>query len=152
MNQVASFNPPTILRIEGDPNLWGLTRSRTQDPGWDGPVALEIGAPVNGRLILSPACMGGFSLTYNDAKNGWHPADLPAGSLFLYIPTATLLTGASSGYTLAAEYDNLDALQARIMGAMSAGSTLALNQNVVGGGVVVLNGAQLPFVAIAEGA
>lgn len=149
---VANLHPPTILQIEGDPTLWGLTTLQTQDPGWDRPVAIAIGAPVEGRLILSPACVGSFSLTYNDAKNGWHPADLPAGSLFLYIPTTTGLTDVSSGYILAAQYDNLDALQESIMGAIRTGSTLAVNVDVVGGGVVVLNGAQLPFVVLAEAA
>jgi hypothetical protein len=150
-NPVSNFHPQTILQIEGDPNLWGLFMLQTRDPGWDRPVAIEIGAPVEGRLILSPACVGSFSLTYNDAENGWHPAALPAGSLFLYIPTATVLEDASCGYILAPQYNNLDALQESIMGAMRAPSTLALNVGTVGGGVVVLSGAQLPFAVIAEG-
>jgi hypothetical protein len=149
-NPVGNFHAQTILQIEGDPNLWGLATLQTQDPGWDRPVAIEIGAPVEGRMILSPACS--FSLTYNDAKNGWHPAIiLPTGSLFLYISTATVLEDASSGYILAPQYDNLDALQESIMDAMRTPSTLALNLGTVGGGVVILSGAQLPFAVIAEG-
>jgi hypothetical protein len=151
-NPVSNFHPQTILQIEGDPNLWGLFMLQTRDPGWDRPVAIEIGAPVEGRLILSPACVGSFSLTYNDAENGWHPAIvLPTGSLFLYISTATILKDAESGYILAPEYNNLDALQESIMDAMRVRSTLALNVGTVGGGVVVLSGAQLPFAVIAEG-
>jgi hypothetical protein len=76
---------------------------------------------------------------------------LPAGSLFLYISTATVLEDASSGYILAPQYDNLDALQESIMDAMRTPGALALNLGTVGGGVVILSGAQLPFAVIAEG-
>jgi hypothetical protein len=57
---------------------------------------------------------------------------------------------ASPGYTLAAQYDHhLPALQQDIMAAMAGdGSILAVNVNVVGGGVVILNGAQLPFAVL----
>jgi hypothetical protein len=77
---------------------------------------------------------------------------LVSGSQYLYIPTVKGLTAdlASPGYTLAAQYDHqLAALQQDIVAAMDGdGSILAVNVNVVGGGVVILNGAQLPFAVL----
>jgi|HubBroStandDraft_4_1064222.scaffolds.fasta_scaffold142487_2 hypothetical protein len=154
---VANFHPASILRIEGDPTSWGLKTVGPEDPGWgDDPVAIAIGAPVDGTLILSPARVSSFALTAAAAHNGWMPASLPSGSLFLYVPTTTGITTGSvvgSGYVLAPQHDNLHALQRSIMTAMSgAGSTLALKVDVIGGGVVILNGAQLPFAVVAQGA
>ena len=154
---VANFHPASILRIEGDPTSWGLKTVGPEDPGWrDDPVAVAIGAPVDGTLILSPARVGSFALTSPGAHNGWMPASLPSGSLYLYIPTTAGITpesAAGSGYILAAPHDDLDALRESIMTAMSGtGSTLALKVDVIGGGVVILNGAQLPFAVVAQGA
>jgi len=146
--------PASILQIEGDPTLWGVKTVGPHDPGWhDDPVAIDIGAPVEGTLILSPARAGSFALTPPPPGDGWMPAmTLLSGSQYLYIPTVKGLTSAlaSPGYLLAAQYDHqLPALQQDIMAAMDGdGSILAVNVNVVGGGVVILNGAQLPFVVL----
>ena len=154
---VADFHPASILQIEGDPTSWGLATVGPEDPGWHSdPVAIAIGAPVDGTLILAPARVGGFALTAAAAHNGWMPASLPSGSLYLYIPTTegiTPETAVGSGYILAPPHDNLHALRQSILTAMSgAGSTLALKVDVIGGGVVILNGAQLPFAVVAQGA
>ncbi len=149
--------PASILQIQDDPTLWGLETVGPEDPGWnDGPVAIDIGAPVKGTLILSPSRAGSFALTPPKVGDGWMPAmTLASGSRYLYIPTATGLTAgsASPGYSLAAQYDNLSDLQQDIMNAMSGtGSILAVNLNVIGGGVVILYGAQLPFAVLSEAA
>jgi hypothetical protein len=146
--------PASILHIEGDPTSWGLRTVPPQDPGWDDhPVAIEIGAPVAGTLILSPARVGHFVLTPTVADDGWMPGiTLAAGTRYLYLPTGTALTAAPPGYLLAAHYD-LTALRQSIMNAMSgAGSTLTVDIAVHGGGVVVLNGAHLRFAVLAEAA
>lgn len=144
--------PLSILKIQGDPTQWGLTTAPQQDPGWnDGPVALGIMSPVAGTLILSPARVGSFALTPGIWGNGWHPgATIDLVSPYLYIPNATGLTSASPGYPLAAPDNNLPVLQRRIMDAMTSGSTLQVNVDVLGGGLVTLNGAQLTFAVLAE--
>lgn len=155
MNQPVGPTGPTfssVLKIQGDRTQWGLRNVPPQDPGWnDGPVVLDIVTPVVGTLILSPARVGSFALTAGIYGNGWHPGG-PAQlvSPYLYIPNVTGWTTTSHGYPLAAD-TNFTELQQSITGAMTTGSTFSVNTEVpLGGGVVILNGAQLPFVVIAE--
>ena len=72
-----------------------------------------------------------------------------ACSPYLYIPAVVGLTTTSHGYPLAAQSD-LIVLRQSIMDTMTTGSTLPVNVDVPGGGVVILNGAQLPFAVLAE--
>ena len=66
----------------------------------------------------------------------------------LYIPTATgLLPG--GGYPLAPAEHDVEALTERILTVMRTGTTITVALNIFGGGVVVLNGAALSFVALA---
>lgn len=143
--------PANFLKIQGDPTSWTLRTAPPQDPGWsDAPVAIDIIAPVAGTLILSPARVGSFALTPEIWGNGWlHGPPVELVSPYLYVPTISGLTAASHGYPLAAQYD-LPALQQSIMDAMTTGSTLPVNVDVFGGGVVILNGAQLPFAVLGE--
>lgn len=144
-----------VLNIEGDPTSWYLHGVLPQDPGWHhNPVAINITRPVAGTLILSPARVGSFALTHVPVTNGWHPGDVPPGSRYLYTPTANGLTATSPGYVLAAQYSNLPALQESIMEAMSGkGSNLTVNiTSGPSGGVVILNGARLPFAVLYEAA
>jgi hypothetical protein len=142
--------PASILYIQADPTSWGLSTVGPQDPGWDGPVAVDIITPLAGTLILSPAQLGSFALTPAIEANGWHPGPpIALVSPYLYIPTAKGLTAASHGYPLAAQYQLPD-LQQSIIDAMTTGSTLAVNIDVFGGGVIILDGAQLPFAVLAE--
>jgi hypothetical protein len=144
--------PANYLKIQGDPTSWTLRAAPPQD-GWnDGPVAIDITGPVAGTLILSPARAGSFALTPEIWGNGWeHGTPIELASRYLYIPTTSGLTAASPGYPLAAQYD-LPALRQSIMDAMTTGSTLPVNVDVLGGGVVILNGAQLPFAVLAVAA
>jgi hypothetical protein len=142
--------PASYLKIQGDPTSWGLPTVPPQDPDWnDGPIALDIIRPVTGTLILSPARLGSFALTAGIFANGW-VGTVEILSPHLYIPTASGLKPDTRGYPLAPQYDNLPALQQSIMDAMTTGSTLPVNIDVPGGGVVILNGAQLPFAVLAE--
>jgi hypothetical protein len=143
--------PASILKIQADPTSWGLRTVRPHDPRWDdGPVAIDIMAPVAGTLILSPALVGSFALTPVIENNGWHPGPpIVLVAPYLYIPTATGLKTGSAGYPLAEGY-YLPDLRRSIIDAMTTGSTLSVKIDVFGGGVVVLNGAQLPFAVLAE--
>ena len=142
--------PASVLKIQDDPTSWGLRDTSADNPDWREPVALELVAPVKGTLVLSPKRVGSFSLVRPDEHDGWMPA---VESVFphLYIPSATGLTTASSLYYLPAD-TNLEKLQKDIMTAMRGrGSFLTVPINVVAGGNVVLNGAQLPFAVLGQG-
>jgi hypothetical protein len=147
----AGPTPASVLKIQGDQTQWGLRTVPPLDPGWnDGPVAIDIITPVAGTLILSPTRVGSFALTAGIYGNGWQPGG-PAVLVapYLYIPNVAGLTTTSPGYPLAAD-SNLTDLRQSIMDAMTTGSTVSVNVDVFGGGVVILNGAQLPFAVLAE--
>ena len=139
--------PGSFLQIEGDPTLWGLGPVVPENPGWTGPVSLPIVVPVKGTLVLSPARVGGLALWYPDEQNGWVPATVEAPSL--YIPTATGLKEGAVGYPLAPPDNDVQALTDKLMKALKgAGSTVTVALGFVRGGVVVLNGAVLPFAVV----
>lgn len=142
--------PASYLKIQGDPTSWYLGAAPPQD-GWnDGPVAIPVNWPIVGTLILSPARVGSFALTPEIWGNGWvHGDPIELVSPHLYIPTTSGLTADWHGYPLAGQY-YLPDLQQSILDAMTTGSTLPVNVDVLGSGVVVLNGAQLPFAVLAE--
>jgi hypothetical protein len=142
--------PASFLKIQGDPTWWGLRTAPPQD-GWnDTPVAIDIISPVAGILILSPARVGSFVLAPEIVGNGWvYGGLIELASPYLYIPTTSGLTANSQGYPLAPPYDNLPALQRSIVDAMTTGSTLLANVADPITGVVILNGAQLPFAVLA---
>jgi hypothetical protein len=142
-----TIHPASILHIEGDPNSWGLRDVGPANPGWAGPVSLPIVVPVMGTLVLSPAQVGGLALVDPDWHNGWVPATVPAPQL--YIPTATLVTS-DTLYPLAPPDDDTATLTEKILNAMRTGSTITVALDLVGGGVVVLNGATLPFAVVAR--
>lgn len=140
------------LKIQGDPTSWGLAAAPPQD-GWsDTPVAIPVVTPVAGTLLLSPARAGSFALTLGIYANGWvHGGPIEIASPHLYIPTTAGVKAGSQGYPLPAQYD-LPALQQSILDAMTTGSILPVVVEADGIGVVVLNGAQLPFAVLAESA
>jgi hypothetical protein len=142
--------PRSILRIEGDPTSWGLGVVGPADPGWgDAPVEVAIIAPVAGTLVLSPARVGSFTLVPPPIGDGWMPA-LTLVAPHLYVPTATGLTAAAPGYALAPPDDEIPALITKLIDAMSGpGNRVTVQISAVGSGVVVLNGAQLPFAVVA---
>lgn len=153
MNDPAApaVTPSSFLKIQGDATSWGLRAVPPRDPHWnDGPVAVDIISPVTGTLIVSPDRVGSFSLTLLKTNNGWHPGPpIVLVAPYLYIPTVHGMTSTSPGYPLAAQV-HLPDLQNSIVEAMTTSSTLAVNVDVVGGGAVILNGAQLPFAVLAE--
>jgi hypothetical protein len=142
--------PASLLRIEGDPTSWGLTSARPGSQDWGSePVALATMGPLVGTLVLSPR-VGSFALLPPPPGDGWVPA-VKAVAPFLYIPTPAGLSAESPGYWLAAPDDNLAALQEKIMAAMQHGTALTVQINTPGGGgVIVLNGAELSFVVLGD--
>jgi hypothetical protein len=142
--------PMSILHIEGDPTAWGLADVGPQNPNWGSdPVALAIIGPLTGTLLLAPAHVSGFALVPPPLGDGWIPG-IKAVSPYLYLPDPKGVSSDSPGYWLAPPDTNLDTLQQDIMNAMLDGSSLAVNITAVSSGVVVLNGAQLPFVVLGD--
>jgi len=144
----SNYRPGSFLQISGDPTQWGLREAVPTDPGWSGPVSLPIILPVEGTLVLSPANVGGMALSYPDEQNGWMPAAMTAPQL--YIPTTTGLKGSGDGYPLAAPDNDPPALIDKLLTAMRDGSTVSVARDIVRGGVVMINGAVLPFAVVMQ--
>jgi len=138
------------LNIEGDPTFWLLSEpiAATALTASDTPLRLAVTAPRAGTLLLSRRAAASVVLS------GVGGATPNGGSIlatpFLYLPSVTGLTSRSqaSMHELSAA-TGLTALEADITAAMSAGQdcTVELTE-----GVIVLNGATLPFVAFFEAA
>jgi hypothetical protein len=89
-----------------------------------------------------------LALSYPDEHNGWMPAAVTAPQL--YIPTTTGLKGAGDGYPLAAPDNDPPALVEKLLRAMREGSTVSVARDIVLGGVVMINGAALPFAVVMQ--
>jgi len=142
----SNYRPGSFLQISGDPTQWGLREIVPTNPGWTGPVSLPIILPVEGTLVLSPTKVGGMALSYPDEQNGWMPAAVTAPQL--YIPTTTGLKKGGDGYLLAAPDNNPQALVEKLLTTMRDGSTVSVARDIVRGGVVIINGAVLPFAVV----
>ena len=145
--------PGSNLRIAGDPTSWGLRELAAEVTPQllaDAPVALTIVRPLAGTLLLAPSRAGGSVLSPLPGGTGWVPCvKLP--SACLYLPSAAGWTAGSPGYVLAGSDVNLEALQQDLMAAMSAGTRRTVSVSIDGiESIVVVNGAELPFVVLAE--
>jgi len=138
--------PKSVLRIDGDPTLWGL-RDFTVDPGkpppWSTqPVLLDLIAPLVGTLVLSPRA-GGFAIFPPTPADGWMPGmriEFP----YLYLPTTAGVHSSSPIYELAQATTASD-----IAAAMQSGDSLPLRFTSVGQpSWVVINGATLAFAVL----
>jgi hypothetical protein len=150
--------PPLRLQIGTDPTSWVL-QDVDEDPLTQelsqatGPIVLPVAAPLQGRLVLSPQYAATVSLHRPPANVGAHPTGVigPATPV-VYLPSGTAATPESLGYALGPETD-LAALEQNIIAAMTSGTRLALQiSSVSGGGLLVLNGATLAFVVLAQAA
>jgi hypothetical protein len=142
-----------ILRIEGDPVSWILENVQIQAvaqelAGSSGAVTLQVVAPLQGRLVLSPKSAGSVTLLAPPGGTGWIPGGIRLPRAHLYVPSATGPTAEIPGYTLAQSAD-LGTLEQDIVAAMRDGTFLTIeiaegDQN----GVLVLNGAALPLAVL----
>jgi hypothetical protein len=145
--------PRSILRMMGDPTPWSLDELAEQVAPKllaDDPVALAIVRPLAGTLLLGPRLAGGSALSPVPGETGWVPCvKLP--SACLYLPSAAGWVAGSSGYELAGSDANLETLQQDLMAAMRAGARHTVSVSVDGiESTVVVNGAELPFLVLAE--
>ncbi len=144
--------PQSFLRIGGDPTIWALDEtSLAVSPKLlaDGPAALSVVKPVAGTLLLAPRLAGSIVLTPVPPAGGWVPCAKLA-SPYLYLPSPAGIATNSPGYMLAGADTDLKAVQEAITAAMSGSTRLTVNVTLDGtGSIVVINGAQLPFVVLA---
>src|SRR5690348_11191867 len=108
------------LQIGNDPATWYLpsagydmVAAALAQPG--APFAVEVIAPLQGRLLLNPVAAGAVSLTLPVRPIGWNPSGVvwPESPL-LYVSSATAPTHADPGYALARGYQ-LDVLEQEIL-------------------------------------
>jgi hypothetical protein len=146
----------SILRIEGDPASWVLQDADhtavVQELSHSDPVALQVVAPLRGRLVLSPRSAGSVALFNPPGGIGWVPSDIKVPTALLYVPSATGPTKDAPGYALAPGAD-LGTLEQRIVAAMREGSVLTVEvSDRLGSGVLTLNGAALLLVVLCPAA
>jgi hypothetical protein len=148
--------PPTAyLRIQGDPTSWAMTGILPVMPAWSqdtGIVPLNVVGPLIGTLLLAPRQCGSLALTPPpiDVAGGWVPC-IKLEQPYLYLPSASGLAAASPGYLLAAPDNDLATLQQRIVTAVQERSVISVAISSVGRpGVVLLDGASLPFVVLGQ--
>ncbi len=144
-----------LMWIEGDPNIWRLRDdvsaadlSESREP-----FRVTVLSPLEGTLLLSPKA----SVALYDTLSPNHPVH-PNGCIHLrvpslYLPTMTVLkTRPVSAYQV--EFPlrpetNLAQLEREIAAAMTHGRSHKVPFNSVDEtGILVLNGATLPFVVL----
>lgn len=138
------------LQIGTDPSVWTFepasydqVATALEHPA---PIAIEVTAPMQGTLILNPRAAGTVVLSLPISPRGWNPSGGGIGTApLLYVPSVSGPTRSNPGYLLAAKYE-ITVLQRDIEAAMSGRTLLSLDLEA--GGVVVLNGAILPFAVL----
>ncbi len=137
----------TYLQVGGDPTLWVPEQPVNPSQLTAPTVSVPIIAPLFGTLLISSKAASIALVDPGDA--GAIPSDADVLVESLYVPTATGASRSFTGYQLAPG-TNLADLQTQIATLMTKGTSQAIP---LGGvplhGVVVLNGATLPFVVLA---
>jgi len=151
-----------VLRVEGDPATWILGASSPASVlqrdliNQDGPVTVDVDAPLKGRLVLSTRSLAHVAVLTPPAgwtSGGFIPAGwIPGGGIqprgLLYVPSTTGPVPDNPGYTLPPFFD-VAALESDIVTAMTDGTTIAVEVTEgIFSGSLLLNGAALPFVVI----
>lgn len=134
-----------ILRIESDPTMWVLRDpiDAGQLTGLGEPLAIQVTRPLEGTLLLSLGAAAGVALL-DPGPAGWMPGHIMLPAPVLYLPSPAGPTDTNHGYALPASADRAQ-LERDITAAMSGGTALPVD---LAGGVVVLNGAALPFAVL----
>jgi hypothetical protein len=148
------------LQIGTDPTNWYLPTAEYDTVAAalarpDTPIAVDVLAPLEGRLVLSPRAAGTVVLTIPIDPVGWVPSGIVKPTRpVVYLPSTTGPTAGHPGLTLAADTD-LAALEQQLTAAMTGpGSTLALTLEVPapGRGMLLLSGATLAYAVLCRAA
>lgn len=144
------------LQIGTDPTCWYLPPSEYDtvaaglaQPG--NPFAVDVLAPLQGRLVLSPRAAGSVALTLPITPVGWVPGGAVKPTVpLLHLPSSAPPTHDNPGYLLAGDTD-VAALEQKLIAAMAGpGSvvTLALGGPGPGKEVLRLSGATLTYAVL----
>ena len=119
------------------------------------PVVLAVSEPLAGRLLLSPRSAGSlvFFQPAMDPHHGVVPNGVRLPGQCLYVPSTTGPDPHSNParYYLLPSGTDLAALEREIKAAMSRGTTVSVDfAGPDEPGVVVLNGAALPFAVLSS--
>ncbi len=144
-----------FLRIGTDPTAWVLENAdldtvAAQLSQPTGPVVLPVVGPLQGDLVVSPSVAAAISVNGSPPVRGWHPSHIalpPWPVLYLTSPTGP--TPDAPGCPLDPNTD-LAALERDIIAAMSGRTILSIQVADIEGGFVLLNGAALDFVVLAQ--
>jgi hypothetical protein len=145
------------LNIGSDPTWWILDNTH-EDTADDvvrrklqgaKPCVLPVAESLEGQLVLSPHA-GNVSLITVPKGLNWNPSEVPVDP-FLYLPTAQGPTWSPGNFYKLAPGADLDELQRQILAAMADRRTRTVEVTTVdGSGVLMLNGATLPFVVLCK--
>jgi hypothetical protein len=130
-----------------DPASYDAVATALEHPA---PIIIQVTAPMQGTLILNPRAAGAVVLSQPISPRGWNPSGGGIGTVpLLYVPSVTGPTLSNHGYLLSADYE-MALLQRDIEAAMSGGTLLSLHleAGAPDKGVMVLNGAILPFAVL----
>jgi len=140
-----------FLKIGDDPTTWELSEPITATalaPSGNAPFCATIVEPRTGTLLLSSRAAASVALwgAGGATPNGGEFMAQP----FLYLPSVTGLTATAPGSMYALpDGTDLEALAAQITTAMSQSQPCTVQ---LSDGVIVLNGATLPFAVLFEAA
>ena len=137
----------SYLQIQGDPTKWWPVQP-VQASQLTGPaVPVAIRAPLFGTLLISSRA-GSVALV-DPGPAGVVPSDADILLESIYVPTVTGPSASGTVHELPPG-TNLANLQSEIATLMSEGKsqTITVGSAISGGGVLVLNGATLPFVVL----
>ncbi len=142
------------LQIGIDPSVWTFDPSAYDEVATalehPAPITIQVTSPMQGTLILNPRAAGTVELSLPISPRGWNPSGGGVGTApLLYVPSVTGPTRSNPGYLLSTSYE-MALLQRDIEAAMSGGTLLSLQleAGAPDKGVVVLNGAILPFAVL----
>ena len=149
MTTPTSNSPVTVLHVGGDPNSWRLVDPVSAPAPWQDssdPVALAVNWPLFGTMVLAPRRAGSVGVLEVMPAQSWIPCQVVVPHL--YLPAPAEMSVGAPGYALAPGTD-LAALEQSIMAAMRDGTTVDVTvSGPSGSGVIVLNGAVLPFAVL----
>lgn len=142
----------SVLRIQGDPTGWAVDANSPAQMikqaliSQHGPVAVNVEAPLKGRLILSTRSAASVAVLVPPA--GWLPGGAIQPRATLYVPSPAGPTTQNHGYTLQASA-NLATLERDIVTAMTDGAAIEVPvADQASMGTLVLNGRTLAFVVL----
>jgi hypothetical protein len=148
----------TIVRIGSDPTDWVVPDASYQSVATQlgqatGPVKLPVTAPLTGTLVLSHRAAGSVALLGPPGgtvfeTHDWNPGHEAAPSAPRVYLASSAGPGQGSLYAVSSNV-NSDAAVQEIVTAMTGNTVLTLQvYDSSGSGVLLINGAALPFAVV----